>query len=459
MSKTKKILLILGVLVIAILIKNNGVNAAEYIWPIDASNAGETYIEYEYYGSRYYEPIKDGKYGREYIVNNTKWPNEQYYYNWCESHYGVDITGINGNVYKVVSVVNGKVIATSGTSAYNPGTNFIDRNQRRTSGGLYDGGGYGNYVIIQEDSTGRCFIYGHLKGGTIKVSKGDTVTPGQEIATMGSSGDSGHMHLHFEMRTSKSATIGEYYSGAHYLVNNTTTSNLDPVDYIGTTPIVRQPVEDKKTVRLSHEDAKIYVRYLYRTVLLRNASEYEANIWADKYIETGSIGNITVGIFLSREANYRRGEVSNLDLSKQAYEIILSRGKDYTEQEMQGHVNKMNNGIWEREDFIYYVCNSYEFTRARIDQIINSEKNRIGRVYGIASPENLTTKGDLNGDGRINAKDASICLQLRNRFLTVDPDTDRYAYAVQYADMNDDGKIDTRDAAMILSWYARNSVN
>ena len=342
MSKTKKILLILGVLVIAILIKNNGVNAAEYIWPIDASNAGETYIEYEYYGSRYYEPIKDGKYGREYIVNNTKWPNEQYYYNWCESHYGVDITGINGNVYKVVSVVNGKVIATSGTSAYNPGTNFIDRNQRRTSGGLYDGGGYGNYVIIQEDSTGRCFIYGHLKGGTIKVSKGDTVTPGQEIATMGSSGDSGHMHLHFEMRTSKSATIGEYYSGAHYLVNNTTTSNLDPVDYIGTTPIVRQPVEDKKTVRLFDEDAKIYVRYLYRTVLLRNASEYEANIWADKYIETGSIGNITVGIFLSREANYRRGEVSNLDLSKQAYEIVLSRGKDYTEQEMQGHVNKMN---------------------------------------------------------------------------------------------------------------------
>ena len=43
MSKTKKILLILGVLVIAILIKIIWDNAAEYIWPIDASNAGETY--------------------------------------------------------------------------------------------------------------------------------------------------------------------------------------------------------------------------------------------------------------------------------------------------------------------------------------------------------------------------------------------------------------------------------
>lgn len=458
MSKTKKILLILGVLVIAILIKNNGVNAAEYIWPIDASNAGETYIEYEYYGSRYYAPYKDGKAGREYIVNNTKWPNEQYYYNWCESHYGVDITGTNGNVYKVVSVVNGKVIATSGTSAYNPSTNFIDRNQRRTSGGLYDGGGYGNYVIIEESSTGRCFIYGHLKGGTIKVSKGDTVTPGQEIATMGSSGDSGHMHLHFEMRTSKSATIGEYYSGAHYLVNNTSTSNLDPVDYIGTTPIVHQPVTDQKLVQLSDEDAKIYVKYLYRTVLLRNASEFEANYWVNRYKETGSIGYITKGIFLSQEADSKRGELTNLELSKKAYEIILFRGTNYSEQEMQGHVNKMNYGIWDRVDFIYRLCNSDEFTQVKIDKIINSEKDRIGRVYGLASPEDLDVKGDLNADGYVSAKDASICLQLYNRYFHVDMEGDIYEYAVPYADMNNDGKIDARDASMILSWYARNSV-
>ena len=113
----------------------------------------------------------------------------------------MDITGLNGHNYSIISVCNGKVIGTSGTKVNNAGINFIDINKRRSPN---NGGGYGNYILIQESSTGRCFLYGHLRGGTLEVKKGDTVSTGQEIATMGSTGYSGHMHLHFEIREIKS---------------------------------------------------------------------------------------------------------------------------------------------------------------------------------------------------------------------------------------------------------------
>lgn len=239
MSKTKKVLIVLIFITLTIILINiNKVEASTiYRWPIGGNNSQETYRDYRYYGSNKTGPASDGKYGREYIVDNSKWPNEKAYYAKSESHYGMDITGINGHSYEVISVVNGKVIATSGNRVYNPSVNYVDRNQRRTNAGLNDGGGYGNYIIIQETSTGKCFLYAHLKGGTIKVKKGDSVKVGTNLAKMGSSGDSGHMHLHFEIRTSKSAIIQEYNNGRHILVATNNYSTLDPEKYIGSSPV------------------------------------------------------------------------------------------------------------------------------------------------------------------------------------------------------------------------------
>ena len=458
MSKTKKLLLLIAIFALAFMVKSGSVNAAQYIWPIAGSNANETYIDYEYYGNWNALPIKNGKYGREYIVDNTKWPNEKYYYSSCESHYGMDITGINGHTYKVVSVVDGTVIATSGNAAYNPSTNFADQNQRRTLVGMNSGGGYGNYIIIQETSTGRCFLYGHLKGGSFKVSKGSTVKAGQEIATMGSSGDSGHMHLHFEIRKSKDVTIYEYSNGTHYLVITNSNTNLDPEDYIGSTPNVRVPVEDKKLVQLSDEDMGYYVRYLYRTVLKTQAKNNEIEYWVNRYKNSGSIAEITKAIFLSNAANSIRGELSNLELSKKAYEIILFRGNNYTEQEMAGHVNNMNTGKWLREDYITNLCNSVEFTQRKIYAIIAKEKLAYKPVYGIASEDKLNTLGDLDADGCISAADATICLQLYSRFSTAGIENSPYKYAIKYADVDGDGVVSATDASFILSYYASLSV-
>ena len=77
------------------------------------------------------------------------------------------------------------------------------------------GGGYGNYVIIQH-SDGNYTLYAHLHSNTITVKQGVSVSQGQVIAKMGSSGNSTGAHLHFEVR-----------EGA-----NAYNATVDPLNYI-----------------------------------------------------------------------------------------------------------------------------------------------------------------------------------------------------------------------------------
>lgn len=67
----------------------------------------------------------------------------------------------------------------------------------------YNAGGYGNYVMINhgkctEDGNNYITLYGHASA--LAVNTGDTVTKGQTIAYVGSTGNSTGPHLHFEMR-------------------------------------------------------------------------------------------------------------------------------------------------------------------------------------------------------------------------------------------------------------------
>jgi murein DD-endopeptidase MepM/ murein hydrolase activator NlpD len=87
---------------------------------------------------------------------------------WGKLHKGIDITG-NKNI---LAADNGKVKETGYKSDY------------------------GNYIIINH-LNGYETLYGHLS--KISTTKGKVVEKGEVIGTMGSTGDSTGVHLHFEI--------------------------------------------------------------------------------------------------------------------------------------------------------------------------------------------------------------------------------------------------------------------
>ena len=88
-----------------------------------------------------------------------------------EFHPGMDIDGEKGDV--VVAPANGTVIKAGWT------------------------GGYGNMIEI-DHGNGLTTRYGHLS--KIEIQVGETITRGQEIALIGSTGRSTGPHLHYELR-------------------------------------------------------------------------------------------------------------------------------------------------------------------------------------------------------------------------------------------------------------------
>lgn len=275
---------------------------------------------------------------------------------------------------------------------------------------------------------------------------------------MGSSGDSGHMHLHFEIRTSKSSTVNENRYGKHYLVATSNSTTLDPEKYIGSSPAktAHKQYSDSKKVKISESDSKIYIQYLYQKVLKRTGSDAEINSWAKVYNSTNSIAEVTKGIMLSNEAGSKLGKLSNTDFVKKCYEIILMRSS-YTENEMKNHIMRLNNGTWDRKDFINMICNSTEFVNTRLPNYISkTKKSNSDPTKNLASKDKLKTVGDLNANGKIDLEDARICLGIASKISVGYKFSDNYF--VKYADMDGDGRITSYDAYNILVIYSKNAV-
>lgn len=60
------------------------------------------------------------------------------------------------------------------------------------------GAATGNLVVIRHGD-GHRSAYGHLRAGSVLVAPGDEVRAGQKIAEVGDTGDSHHVHLHFQI--------------------------------------------------------------------------------------------------------------------------------------------------------------------------------------------------------------------------------------------------------------------
>lgn len=152
-----------------------------------------------------------------------------------KNHGGLDISPISSNGYGTVNIIAAK----DGTVTYSTGPS-----SNCPSNGENDdcGGGYGNYVMI-EHSDGTTTLYGHMYENSITVNTGDTVKAGQVIGTMGSSGQSTGMHLHFEVRVN-----GERVDPLNYISEENTRPEVKTSTYV-------EGTDTMQTICLTLKDA------------------------------------------------------------------------------------------------------------------------------------------------------------------------------------------------------------
>lgn len=119
---------------------NTGTSTGSFIWPLYHTHTVSSYFEWR----------------------------------WGRMHQGIDIAG-GGDYGQPIIAADGGVVTFAGN----------------------DGGGYGNYVMI-DHGNGYVTLYGHAS--SLAVSTGEYVSQGQTIAYVGSTGNSTGPHLHFEIR-------------------------------------------------------------------------------------------------------------------------------------------------------------------------------------------------------------------------------------------------------------------
>ncbi len=122
------------------------------------------------------------------------WPTPGFYdlsSGWAEdrgySHGGIDIAGPGIMGATIVAATNGTVIDVCNECSHNWGK----------YGSCGCGGGYGNYVWI-DHGDGKATIYAHMTEAVAYV--GQSVSAGETIGYVGSTGYSTGPHLHFEAR-------------------------------------------------------------------------------------------------------------------------------------------------------------------------------------------------------------------------------------------------------------------
>lgn len=141
-----------------------------------------------------------------YTGGTFSWPVPGHYYisspygwRWGSLHAGIDIAGGGISGSAVTAAGSGSVSLVRGGCTHN--------NPKNYSCGCNSG--YGNYVMI-DHGNGYSTLYAHL--ASINVSVGQSISTGQTLGTVGSTGWSTGYHLHFSVLKN-----GSYVDPAPYL--------------------------------------------------------------------------------------------------------------------------------------------------------------------------------------------------------------------------------------------------
>lgn len=148
-----------------------------------AAQQGETYTPT--YSEPAYIPAPSAS-GFSWPAPGFCYISSGYGYRWGTTHKGIDIgdAGIHGGA--ACAAKAGTVIYVNNSCSHDYAKN-----------GNCCGDGYGNYVVIAHDGT-YSTLYGHLASACVSV--GQSVSQGQVIGYIGSTGWSTGAHLHFEVR-------------------------------------------------------------------------------------------------------------------------------------------------------------------------------------------------------------------------------------------------------------------
>lgn len=146
-------------------------------------------------------------------------------------HKGIDIPGGGVSGKSVIASDSGKVVIAK--TGYN--------------------GGRGNYIVIDHGNK-KGSLYQHLQSFSVKV--GQSVSQGQEIAKMGSTGVSTGPHLHFEIHECFSGTKGTPVNPQKYVSPNSSSKALSVSSASSTATKVSTSTSNSYTLNTTNSVAK-----------------------------------------------------------------------------------------------------------------------------------------------------------------------------------------------------------
>ncbi len=186
------------------------------------------------------EPVL--KKGKHYLTSDYKTRGTR------STHNGMDMIGENHSIDNVIAIADGKVI----TSKYS-----------NTAG----------YYVEIEHANKYISRYLHMKKGSLKVKKGDKVTKGTLLGTMGNTGNSTGAHLHFAVYNDKHVFIDPlpYLLGTlnfdspdaykNFVINVQNSLNAK-VDGIAGPETLAKTITVSSTVNRKHKVVKYIQEYL-----------------------------------------------------------------------------------------------------------------------------------------------------------------------------------------------------